>query len=265
MKSALVRAARPLMMLVVAWGASAQELVIEGTGDGVDVLKPLAYAATAKIGSGRILIPPSIGSGGGIAKVIDGSVELARSARGLSADEARRGLVSQSVMKIPVAIIVNRDAGVVELSSAQAVKIFGGEVTNWREFGGNDLRIRVLTREDNDSSRLTLHGTFPGWAGRPVTAKARLISTSTQDMIAAIRQTPGGIGYAPNSKWLGDQVRVLKIDGKDVRSPEYPSANEIWLVWHRDRLSEQSRHFLDVVNSPEGAAIIKDQGAVLPN
>ena len=238
----------------------ALELMVEGTGDGMDIIQSLARATVQSTPNDRIQVPPSVGSGGGIAKVLEGGAEMARAARALSPAETQQGLSERIVFFIPVAFIVNRDTGISELTSEALAKVFSGEVKNWREIGGNDLPIRVFTREPDDSSRQTLEKTLPGWQKITLAPKRREISTTTQDLAAAVKYSPGAIGYAPNSKWLGDTVRVIRVNGVGVESPHYPSANVIRLVWREGRLSALGQRFLDFVKSREAAAIIKERG-----
>src|SRR5882757_4509048 len=128
----------------------AADLSVVGTGDGIDLLRALGAAYTAAHPDTNVIVPPSIGSGGGIAAVGSGKEVLGRIARPLSDSEKEAGLVATPVFRLPSAFFVHRSAGVDRLTSAQLADIYRGKVTNWRDVGGADARVRVVRREDQD-------------------------------------------------------------------------------------------------------------------
>ena len=135
-------------MLGLCANAHAGDLSVVGTGDGIDLLRALGAAYTADHPETNVIVPPSIGSGGGIAAVGSDKEVLARVARPLSDTEKEAGLVATPVFRLPSAFFVHRSAGVTGLTSAQLADIYRGKITNWREVGGADVRIKVVRRED---------------------------------------------------------------------------------------------------------------------
>src|SRR5205814_3719281 len=121
-----------------AFGLSAEagDLSVVGTGDGIDLLRALGAAYTADHPETNVIVPPSIGSGGGVAAVGSNKEVLARIARPLSDSEKEAGLIASPVFRLPSAFFVHRSAGVSSLSSTQLVNIYQGKITNWREVGG---------------------------------------------------------------------------------------------------------------------------------
>ena len=108
-----------------------------GTGDGIDLLRALGAAYTADHPETNVIVPPSIGSGGGIAAVSSDKEVLARIARPLSDSEKEAGLVATPVFRLPSAFFVHRAAGVTGLTSAQLADVYRGKITNWRDVGGS--------------------------------------------------------------------------------------------------------------------------------
>ncbi len=127
-----------------------------------------------------MIVPPSIGSGGGIAAVNAEKEVLARIARPLSDSEKDAGLVATPVFRLPSAFFVNRAAGVTGLTSAQLADVYRGKIVNWKDVGGADMRIRVVRREDQDSTLLVLRQSMPGWKDLAITEKSKTAVTTQE-------------------------------------------------------------------------------------
>ena len=165
MSSAIrVLLATPLAVVSLCAIVQAGDLSVVGTGDGIDLLRALGAAYTADHPDTNVIVPPSIGSGGGIAAVGSGKEVLGRIARPLSDSEKAAGLIATPVFRLPSAFFVHRSAGVDSLTSKQLADVYRGKITNWRDLGGADLRIKVVRREDQDSTLLVLRESMP--AGR---------------------------------------------------------------------------------------------------
>ena len=103
------------------------------------------------------------------------------------------------------------DANVQSITSDQLVGIYVGRITNWKEVGGSDLRIRVIRREDIDSSLVILRQSMPGWRTLAITDRSKM-AISTQEAIETAQAVPGAIGFGPYSKELENGLVVLKVD-----------------------------------------------------
>ena len=139
---------------------------------------------------------------------------MAAFARPLSDAEKAQELVFTPIVKIPSALFVHPSAKVTSLTSKQLGDIYAGAVTNWNEVGGPDLRIKVVRREDNDSTLLVLRSSMPGW--KNLTSLTRSDEDRHEDdaAIETAKQVEGSIAFAPFSPGLEPSVTVLKIDGK---------------------------------------------------
>lgn len=241
--------------------AHALDIVIEGTGDGMEVLQALSGQFNALHREHRVIIPPSIGSGPGIAKVISGATPLARSARPLSAQEAALAVKAEPIAQIPSAFIAHPDIKLPGLTARQLLGIYAGDITNWNEVGGPDLRIRVHTREEEDSTLNALRATMPGWKTLRITNKARMISTTTQDMIRAVIDTPGAIGYAPHGQLTRQRLTTLAVDGLNPLDRGYPSAVTVSLVWKAGGAPAPATAFVDYARSKAARDVIFSLGA----
>lgn len=241
--------------------ASADTLTVVGTGDGLDMLRSVA-AAYAQQNPGRVVdLPASIGSGGGIAAVSSGREKMGRVARSLSSAEIQQGLSILPVARIPSAFIVNRSVSVENLSYEQLRKIFDGTITNWKDVGGQDLRIRVVRREEGDSTLQTLRANMPGWQNLAFTVMSKQAVT-TQDMIETITKVDGAIGFGPFSGGLEPGVRVLNIEKQWPTAPNYPSSVVLSLIYKSSATDDDVRAFLAFVRSSAARSVIQSFGAV---
>jgi phosphate transport system substrate-binding protein len=172
--------------------AAAQSIALEivGTGDGIDVLQALAAAFRDHEKSIRVEIPPSIGSGGGIAAVGSGKFTLGRIARKLSPAESATGIVYKPFARLPSAFFVHSSSGVTSLTTTQLLAVYSGGVTNWKELGGADLRIRVVRREDADSTLTGLRAAMPGWKDQARKFIDFVTTPKARGIIAAMGNVP---------------------------------------------------------------------------
>jgi phosphate transport system substrate-binding protein len=250
--------------LMLASTAHAGELTAVGSGDGLDVLKLVAAAFTAENPAITIVLPPSIGSGGGLAAVASDSVILGRAARPLSDKDKAHGLKATPVFRIPATIYAHPSAKVTELTAKQLTDIFSGTVTNWNEVGGADLRIRVIRREEGESALTTLRATMPGWKDLAITGRSKS-ETNTSAVLTTVLGTEGAIAFASYSKSVVEQGAIaLRIDGRAPTEPGYPAILTLNLIHKDATLTPDAKAFLDFVTSPKARAVIVAMGAAAP-
>jgi phosphate transport system substrate-binding protein len=237
------------------------ELAILGTGDGVELLQALAEHYRAVDSSIAVKIPPSIGSGGGISAVGSGTARLARVARVLTDAERERGLIYSPVARLPSAIYVHPTAGITRLSASQLADIYAGRIINWRDVGGSDQRIRVVRREENDSTLVILRASMPGWKNLEITERSKT-AVSTQEAVETVRLTDGAIGFGPYSGALEIGVKVVLIDGRHPTDARYPSSVELAYVYKLDNLTPETIKFMEFTKTPEAIKVIRSFGAI---
>ena len=249
-------------VLASAPRAYAENLHVVGTGDGIPIFMALGSAFTAKNPDTTIVVPPSIHSSGGIREVSTDRAVLGRIARPLKDGEKEFGLRVVPVFRQPAVFYVHPSAGIKNLSKEQLVGIFTGATTNWREVGGEDLRIKVVRREAVDSTLAVLRDTLPGWKELEFNTDRSKLATTTQDAIASVRSTAGAIGFGPFSTDLDRGLAVITIDGVGPTEPHYPSAVTLSLIYRDVTVTAPALGFIDFIFTPKGKAIIKEHGAV---
>ena len=204
------------------------------------------------------------GSGAGIEAVLAGNVDIGLSSRALKPEEEEKGAVGHVVALDGVAVVVNPANGVEDLSVEDIAKIFTGEITNWKDLGGEDLEIAVLGREDGSGTR----GAFEEIVGVENCVYKNEYS-STGDVIANVASNPNAIGYASLSA-VDDTVKAVKVGGvapseDTVKDGSYAIQRPFVMVTKEGvELSEAAQAFLDYAMSDEVAEYIAKAGAVAP-
>ena len=250
-----------LALALAAPAVGADELPVLGTGDGIPVLKAVGDAFSAEHPSTKVLVPPSIHSSGGIRAVILGQAVLGRIARELKPEEREHGLIMTPVFRQPAVFYAHPSSGVTNLTVEQVTKIFTGEIANWREVGGRDLRIRVVIREEVDSTLGVFRSTLAGWKDLRFLERSKL-ATTTQEAFDTVQTVEGAIGFGPYSLDLEKRVTVLSLDGHRPTAPEYPSAVTLSLIHREATITEPAAAFLDYMFTEKAQELVRQNGAV---
>lgn len=239
----------------------ADDLKIVGTGDGLEMLRVIAVEYSTHHPEVKISLPPSIGSGGGIVAVASDTESLGRVARPLKDTEIKLGLTYVPIAKIPSAIFAHPSSGVRDLTSVQLVEIFSGKTESWADLGGADLKIKVVRREEADSTLAVMRQSMPGWGDLEFTSRSKTAVT-TQDAINTVREIAGAVGFGPYSRVLDFETNVMTIDGSFPTDAGYPSAVELALIYKEGKLDEEMKSFIDFCLSDAAARVIETYGGV---
>lgn len=206
------------------------------------------------------------GSSSGITAVTEGRCDIGLSSRNLKDEEKTQGLTETILALDGIAIIVNPDNPIGDLDLDTIAKIYTGEITNWKDIGGNDLEIVLIGREAGSGTR----DGFESITGTEDACKYRQELTSTGDVITTIAGNPGAIGYASLAS-VKETVKPLSVGGivpteETVKDGSYQVQRPFVLVTKSDtKLSETAQKFFDYVTSPEANEIISSAGAVPVN
>jgi phosphate transport system substrate-binding protein len=245
-------------------GFSGQKITVSGTGDSQELLREAARFLEDQLGGGEILVPESIGSGGGVRAVAAGEIDLARIARPLTEGEEKLGLTYKRFAKCPVAFVVHPSINYIDnITSEEIVGIYSGKITDWGKFGA-DGKIYAVAREPGDSCLLVLNNMLPGF--KNIAQPMAKTIYNTPDAVATLMQHRKTIGYLPMSMTIGTGLRILKVDGvypsaENVEKGQYKLVLPFALVY-RDDLSGLAKRFVDFLDSDEGKRIMRTYGVV---
>ena len=201
------------------------------------------------------------GSGAGITSAQDGTADIGLASRDLKDDET--GVKQITVAKDGIAIIVNPDNPVANLSIEQIAQIFTGEITNWSELGGSDGQVVPIGREAGSGTR----DGFESITGTEDACKYQNELTSTGEVIASVASNPNAIGYTSLSA-VDDTVKALTVGGvapseATVLDGTYAiQRNFNFILSDSTELSDAAQAFVDWATSTEASDLIAGAGAV---
>lgn len=241
-------------------GFAGERMMIVGTGDGVAVLDAIGKVFGEKTGV-EVVVPPSIGSGGGVKAVGADKTPMGRVARGIKESEKKYGLTYTPIFKIPTVFFVHKSVSVTDLSAGQVVGIYQRKITNWKEVGGADKPVNVVRREDGDSSLKNLQKTFPGFKDLVLSDKIRT-AEKTPVMVKIISSLEDSIGFGPLDVAVANGLKVLKIDGKSPTDSGYPTLGTIALIYKESNFSGDLKKFVDFATSKAAHDAVRGAGGI---
>lgn len=205
------------------------------------------------------------GSGSGIQAVSEDRCDIGLSSRALKDDEKASGLVETVVALDGIAIVVNPENPVSDLDIDTIAKIYTGEITNWKDVGGNDAEIVLIGREAGSGTR----DGFESITDTKDACKLDQELTSTGGVIEAVAGNPNAIGYASLSAVEGkDTVKAVTVGGvacteAAVLDGSYAIQRPFVLVTKTgETLSPAAQTFFDYATSSAASQLIKAAGAV---
>ncbi len=245
--------------------ATAGSVSTDGSTSMEKVIGSLGEAFEAE-NSGIAFTYNPTGSGSGIKAVEEGRCDIGLSSRSLTDEEKAAGLSETVLAYDGIAIIVNTENPVEDLSLETIAKIYTGEITNWSEVGGNDAEIVLIGREAGSGTR----DGFEAITDTEDACQYRQELTSTGDVITTVEQNPNAIGYASLAS-VKETVKAVLVDGvapseETVKDGSYAVQRPFVLVTKEGEvLSDSAQMFFDYITSTEANEIISEAGVVPAN
>lgn len=201
------------------------------------------------------------GSGTGIQEASEGKCDIGNSSRKLKDEEAEK-LDATVVGLDGIALVVNPTNKLEDITLQDLAKVYSGEITNWKELGGDDKSIVVIGREDGSGTRDGFESIVMG-DKEPKYAQEL---ESTGSVINAVATTDGAIGYASLAN-VDETVKALKIGGveateENVKSGAYEVQRPFICATLKGSDNKLVKAYLDFILSEEGQALVLAQGAV---
>ncbi len=201
-------------------------------------------------------------SGGGIKATLSGLVDIGGVSRDLSEDEKKQGLIPYTIGLDAVAIVVNRDIPVDNLSSKVLKDIGTGKIHNWKEIGGPDLPIKLVIGPPAASARELFQKII--LEHEPYTDG--VIVSPVKNISETVSKTTGSIGVLPLSLVDEKIVKIIKVDGifpetTTVKNKKYKIVRSLNLIT-KGPATGKAKEFIDFMLSPEGQAIVEKNGFV---
>ena len=206
------------------------------------------------------------GSGSGIQAVQEGRCDIGLSSRALKDEEKAAGLTETILAYDGIAVIVNPENTVEDLTLTQIAAIYTGEIKNWSEVGGADAEIVLIGREAGSGTR----SGFEEIAEVKDKCQYRQELSSTGDVITTVAQNPGAVGYASLAS-VKDTVKAVKVGGvapseATVKDGTYAIQRPFVLATKADvQLGDAAKGFFNYVTSADANEIIVAAGVVPAN
>lgn len=201
------------------------------------------------------------GSGTGIQEASEGKCDIGNSSRKLKDEEAEK-LDATVVGLDGIALVVNPVNKLEDITLQDLAKVYSGEITNWKELGGDDKAIVVIGREDGSGTRDGFESIVMG-DKEPKYAQEL---ESTGSVINAVATTDGAIGYVSLAN-VDETVKALKVGGveateENVKSGTYEVQRPFICATLKGSDNKLVKAYLDFILSEEGQALVLAQGAV---
>lgn len=243
------------------------------TAAGSTALQPLAEQVAKQFNeknSGATVNVQGGGSGTGLTQVSQGSIDIGNSdifaEEKLKAEDAK-ALVDHKVAVVGFAVVTNSKVKVTNLTKAQLIDIFTGKVTNWKDVGGDDMKIQIINRPKSSGTRATFKKY--GLDGKDEVEGVGLQEDSSGLVQKTIQSTDGSIGYLALSYLTADvrkSINVLKLDGLDankenITAGKYP----IWSYEHMYTKGEPkalAKAYIDYMSNDEVKPILDKLGYI---
>jgi phosphate transport system substrate-binding protein len=224
-------------------------LVISGS----TALQPLAAAAAEEFMNKNPKVSIQVnggGSGTGLSQVSQGAVQIGNSDV-FAEEKTISGLTDNKVAVVGMTAAVNPKVGIKDIKKSDLIKVFTGQIKNWKELGGADQKITLVNRPDSSGTRAV----FNKLALDGATPAEGITEDASNTVKKIINETPGAIGYLAFSYLTDNTVTALSIDGvqataENVTTGKFP----VWAYEHmytKGAATDLEKAFLDYMMSDE--------------
>ena len=207
-----------------------------------------------------------VGSGAGIESLSKGSVDIGNSSRNLKPEELSNGCVENVVALDGIAVIVDKNNGVKDISSENLKKLYTGEIKNWKELGGADEAVVVIGREAGSGTR----DAFEELLELKDKCDYAQQLDSTGAVLAKVASTPGAIGYVSldvvDESVLSVSIDSVEANEQNILAGKYLLSRPFVMATKGDVSSQNElvQKWFEYVNSEKGKEIIKKVGLIVP-
>lgn len=211
------------------------------------------------------------GSGVGVAALQNKTADICNSSRPMKAKEISaaksKGInpTPYAIANDAISIVVHKSNKIKNLSVDQIKKVYTGKIKNWKDLGGENLPIVIISRD-------VASGTFEVFnekalSGAKVDATAQLLA-SNNAVVSAVSSTPGAIGYA-GLGYVTDNVNVVMVNNvmpseTSTKDGSYPLARKLYMYTNGKAKGDVAR-YISFIQSAEGQALVEQQGFISLN
>lgn len=206
------------------------------------------------------------GSSAGIKDTKAGINNLGASSRELKDDEKEDTLNTQVFAYDGIAVIVNpQNEEAKDITKEQLADIYSGKITNWKEIGGKDADIFVVSREESSGTRSAFEELIGLEDAGGLTSNAA-VSEGNGPVQAAVAENANAIGYV-SFAFIDDTVKALTVGGVEptaelAKSGDYPLSRPFLFCYYDDKVTDAGKAFLDFAISADGQNIVEENHGI---
>ena len=256
--------------LVLCNPASAETLIIPGSGNPEYILGVLAGEFNKQQSMHTVVIPTTIGSAGAFREITEGHASLGRIGRPLSETERQQGFIFHSLGRDPIVFVGGAGVSVRNISPKQVLDIFSGRLTNWQELGGKPATIRAIGRENTDASYRAIARGMEGFNGIKYADSVKLAHLDSQ-LLELLDRFSASFGFLNRSALFAAKTKLTQLtlntieaNAENLKTGHYPLWTEIGLIYKKKELTEAGHAFLNFLSSPEGLKALESHGLLAP-
>ncbi|MBP2241771.1 phosphate transport system substrate-binding protein [Cytobacillus eiseniae] len=205
-----------------------------------------------------------IGSSAGITNATSGVSEIGMSSRDLKEEEKASGLVETIIAYDGIVVVTHPANKVKNLTMDQVKQIFTGEVSNWKELGGENLEIVVVSREDGSGSREAFQE-IVGYSSGELIRNA-IIASGNGNIKTTVAMNKHAVGFI-SFEYIDSSISTIDISGvkataENVLQQKYSLSRPFLFAHKEDHLTTAGQQFIEYILSPEGQDIVEEVGAI---
>ncbi len=257
-----------LSFVVFLSPAHAKQLIVSGSTSVTRLMDVLAEKYNQQHPETFIAVQ-GVGSTAGISMTEKGVANLGMSSRYLTEQESKLGLHTVHIATDGLAVVVNFDNPVKNLTRQQLADIYQGKITNWKQVGGEDIRIAVVTREASSGSRysfeslLGLTKIINGHLVSDINTKNLVVSSNSM-VKSLISHNPQAIGFISIGS-IDRSIQPVQFEGVDATSANianhsYKLSRPFFMIYKEGKLIDENKQFIDFILSKPGQDLIEQYG-----
>lgn len=204
-----------------------------------------------------------IGSSAGITNAISGVSQIGMSSRDLKQEEKDSNLQELIIAYDGIVVVAHPSNPVKDLTMEQVKQIFTGEITNWKEVGGKDMEIVVVSREDGSGSRDAFQEIVGYESGQLI--KNAIVASGNGNIKTTVAMNKHAIGFI-SFEYVDESVSTMDINGvqakaENVLAGQYELSRPFLFV-HKEDVPESAKQFMEFILTPEGQKVVESAGAI---
>ena len=256
--------------MVLGAGAAEQKLTLDGSTTVGPIAKAFAEYLMRQDNTLNITVSES-GSGNGAKALLNGTCDIANLSRHLK-DSEKEAMTAKGLKPVAhvaaydaLPVVVHPSNKVGALTIAQIKEIYTGKITNWKEVGGFDRTIVVISRDTNSGTYETFAELVLGKEGKVV--QSAEYTGSNGAVRQRVQKTEGAIGYL-GIGFIDDTVKVVTVNGVEptvetVLDKTYPINRELFMFTNGEPAADSlTGRFLGLISSKEGAEMVEEIGFI---